>query len=89
MLSLGFWKVQQVREASVLSTSCIHSVRISVVGCKCMQVAQLAKAALDVCHMDLNVVLKATEEPPPKKREREREREGGEGEKAAHQNRFL
>lgn len=34
-----------------------------------MQVAQLAKAALDVRHVDLNVILEATEEPR-KKRER-------------------
>lgn len=42
-----------------------------------MQVAQLAKAALDVRHMDLNVILEATEESKETR------------EKASCHNRFL
>lgn len=37
---------------------CSHC--ISVVGSKCMQVAQLAQATLDVCHVDLNIILETT-----------------------------
>lgn len=37
-----------------------HSDCVGVVGRKCVQVAQLTKAALDVCHVDLNIVLEAT-----------------------------
>lgn len=69
-----------MRAASVLSASlhlCVRSVCVSVVGRKRVQVAQLAKAALDVRHMDLNVILEATEEPKKKR------------EKAACQNRFF
>lgn len=34
---------------------------IGVVGSKCMQIAQLTKTTLDVCHMNLNIILEATE----------------------------
>lgn len=33
---------------------------IGVVGSKCMQIAQLTKTTLDVCHMNLNIILEAT-----------------------------
>lgn len=39
---------------------CRYSDCIGVVGSECMQIAQLTKATLDVCHMDLNVILEAT-----------------------------
>lgn len=58
---------------SVLSASLhlrVRSVCVRVVGRKRVQVAQLAKAALDVRHVDLDVILEATE--GPKKEEREK-----------------
>lgn len=39
---------------------CRCSDCIGVVGRECVQIAQLTKAALDVCHVDLDVILKAT-----------------------------
>lgn len=39
---------------------CRRSDCIGVVGCKCMQVAKLTKAALDVCNVDLHIILEAT-----------------------------
>lgn len=36
------------------------SDRVGVVGCKGMQVSQLTQATLDVCYVDLDVVLEAT-----------------------------
>lgn len=37
-----------------------YSNCVGVVGSKCMKVAQLTKATLDVCHVDLNIILEAT-----------------------------
>lgn len=39
---------------------CTCSDCVGVVGSECMQVAKLTQTALDVCHMDLHVILEAT-----------------------------
>lgn len=39
---------------------CTCSDCVGVVGSECMQVAKLTQPTLNVCHMDLNIILEAT-----------------------------